>query len=50
MNDMDATPEHWKESIAHAMAMFEEAGIELVMIPDVLNGPTIRFNGQLWRP
>jgi dCMP deaminase len=46
----DATPDHWKESIAHAFAMFEEAGIETVLVPGELNGPEIRFNGQLWKP
>lgn len=47
---MDATPEHWKESIAHAVTMLEEAGVETVMITGVLNGPMIRFNGELWQP
>jgi dCMP deaminase len=47
---MDATPDHWKESIAHAFTMLNEAGVEIVLIPDVLNGPQIMFNGQLWTP
>jgi dCMP deaminase len=46
----DQTPDHWKESIAHAFVMFEEAGVETVLVSTVLNGPEIRFNGQLWKP
>lgn len=48
---MDATPEHWKESIKHAFVMFEEAKVEWVLIPDELpEAPQIRFNGELWQP
>jgi hypothetical protein len=48
---MDATPDHWKESIQHAFVMFKEAGVETVLIPDELRtAPTIRFNGELWQP
>lgn len=47
---LDATPDHWKESIAHAMTMLKEAGIQLDLIPDVLHGPQIRFNGKIWTP
>lgn len=48
---MDATPEHWKESIAHAFTMFKEAGVETVLFEDHLpEAPAIRFNGVLWQP
>ncbi len=48
---MDATPEHWKESIKFAFEMFFEAKIEVVMFEDELpEAPMIRFNGQLWQP
>jgi dCMP deaminase len=46
----DKTPGHWKESINHAYAMFKEAGVETQLIPGELNGPELRFNGELWRP
>jgi dCMP deaminase len=46
----DETPPHWKESIAHAFHMFREAGILTTLITGDLNGPEIRFNGQMWRP
>ena len=41
----DLTPNHWKDSIAHAFVMFEEAGIVTRKISDEM-GVTIRFNGQ----
>lgn len=48
---MDATPEHWKESIKHAFDMFKEAKVETVLLPDELpEAPKIRFNGELWQP
>lgn len=46
----DETPERWKDSIANAMTMLQEAGVKMTMIPDVLNGPKILFNGKLWTP
>ena len=47
---LDATPPHWKDSIADAFIMFKEAGIELELIQDKLNIDPIRFNGELWQP
>lgn len=48
---MDATPEHWKESIANAMAMFQESKVEIVsFLGELPEAPQIRFNGQLWQP
>lgn len=46
----DEAPERWKDSIANAMTMLQEAGVKMTMIPDVLNGPKILFNGKLWTP
>ena len=46
----DMTPEHWKESIDLAFAMFEEAGVEVEFLDVTLNGPKIRFNGKWWTP
>ena len=37
------TREEWQE-------MFKEAGVETILIPDELNGPKIKFNGEIWRP
>jgi len=47
---MDLTPPHWQESINHAMTMLREAGVEVVTLNEVLFGPVIRFNGQIWQP
>jgi dCMP deaminase len=46
----DNTPDHWKESIANAMIMLAESRVKITMIPDVLNGPKILFNGKWWKP
>jgi dCMP deaminase len=47
---LDATPPHWKESIAHAMTMLKEAGIQMDLIEEKLNIEPILFNGELWIP
>lgn len=47
---MDLTPDHWKDTIGHAFAMFAEAKVETVLYSGKLNGPAIRMNGQLWEP
>lgn len=47
---MDLTPDHWKESIAAAFKMFEDANVEIVSIEGNLDGPEILFNGSLWKP
>lgn len=46
----DKTPDHWKESIGAALQMLEEAGVETKLVDAKLNGPEIRFNGELWKP
>ena len=46
----DATPEHWRESIATAFTMFEEAGIETELLEGDLGGDSIRLNGQIFQP
>ena len=48
---MDATPEHWKESITYANIMFKEAKVEIIVIDeDLPEAPKILFNGKLWQP
>ena len=46
----DDTPDRWKESIGNAMTMLKEAGVQITMIPDFLDGPKILFNGKWWTP
>ena len=46
----DATPEHWRKSIAIAFKMFEEAGVETELLEGDLGGDTIRLNGQIFQP
>lgn len=46
----DATPDHWKESIAYAFAMFEEAGIVTELYDGPIGGVEVRFNGELFSP
>ena len=46
----DATPDHWAESIADAMTMLNEAGVEMEMVEEKLDVAPIRFNGELWHP
>jgi dCMP deaminase len=41
----DLTPDHWKDSIANAFLMFEEAGVKTRTISDDI-GVVIRFNGE----
>ena len=47
---MDETPDRWKENIDRALDMLKEAGIRTTMIPDVLDGPKILFDGKWWTP
>jgi dCMP deaminase len=47
---LDATPLHWKDSIAHAMTMLKESGIEMYLVEEKLNVEPIRFNNELWFP
>lgn len=58
----DDTPERWAESIAAAFEMFNEAGVETLLVdpvapdlrfnrqPDPWDLPEIRFNEVLWKP
>ncbi len=46
----DETPDRWKDTIATALAMLEEAGVEVAMVDGKLGGPRIRFNGEWWEP
>lgn len=47
---MDKTPDHWKQSVEYGLAMMGEAGVKMELIDTILDGPEIRFNGELWRP
>ena len=47
---LDETPDHWKESITHAMTMLTEAGVKLDYITEKLDIEPILFNGKLWTP
>lgn len=46
----DATPEHWRASIAAAFEMFAEAGVETELYQGDLGGDTIRLNGEIFQP
>ncbi len=46
----DETPERWKASIATALGMLDEAGVDVTMVDGVIGGPRIRFNGEWWEP
>lgn len=46
----DATPDHWKSSIADALTMLTEAGVEMELVQGDLGVDPIRFNGELWYP
>lgn len=46
----DRTPERWKADIDRAIAMLEEAGVEVLRITGPVGGPPIRFNGEIWTP
>lgn len=46
----DATPDHWKESIALAMDMLKEADVRHDEIDAPIDGVSIRFNGKIWYP
>ncbi len=46
----DNTPERWKESIAAAFTMFEEAGVVTELVEGDLGGDTIRLNGEIFQP
>lgn len=47
---MDKTPDYWKESIAIGCQMFEEAGVEYVVVSGKVGGVTNLFAGEVWEP
>lgn len=47
---MDATPSRWKNTIAIAFDMLEEAGVELDQVTEPIEDVQILFNGELWTP
>jgi dCMP deaminase len=46
----DESSPRWVESIASALKMMEEAGVEYVLLEGELGCPPIRFNERLWTP
>ena len=46
----DMTPDHWAESIAVALTMFEEAGVKTELVEGDLGGDSIRLNGEIFQP
>lgn len=46
----DRSPQSWRDSIAVAFEMLDEAGVSVQMIDAVLDAPTVRHTGQLWTP
>jgi dCMP deaminase len=47
---MEQTPQHWKESIANAFTMFQEAGVITEFYEGKVGDIQTLFNGQVWRP
>lgn len=46
----DKTPERWRESIATANQMLDEAGVKRRMIAGTIGGVRVLFDGQWWEP
>lgn len=46
----DRTPEQWKEEIAIALSMLEEAGVEVVMYDGGVGAPEVLHSEELWSP
>lgn len=47
---LDGTPDHWKESIAHAFVMLKESGVETEWFDGDIGGSKILFNGSWFQP
>lgn len=47
---LDKTPERWRETIAVADAMLDEAGVQRLYVEGSIGGVEIMFNGELWKP
>jgi deoxycytidylate deaminase len=48
----DRTPldSPWMEDIKVAHMMLGEAGVEIVIVDGIVNGPPVRHSGHLWTP
>ncbi len=46
----DKTPEQWKEEIAIALSMLEEAGVEVVMYDGEVGASEVLHSEELWNP
>lgn len=42
--------EDWQRSIAVGLEMFEEAGVDYILLDHHFESEQLRFNGHLWRP
>lgn len=47
---MDKTPDRWKETIAKADALLDEAGVVRLYHDGQLGGVEVLFNGEKWAP
>lgn len=47
---MDKTPDRWKEQIAYAMTMFDEAGVLVEAYDGPVGGVAVLFDGTAWQP
>lgn len=50
MDANDRTPDRWKDSIAIALVMLEEAGVKHMQIEGFLDAPEVFHNGERWKP
>ena len=46
----DRSPDFWKSEIDIAFAMFQEAGVEVIMYDGVVGASSILHSGKLWNP
>lgn len=46
----DRSPDFWKAEIDVAFAMFQEAGVEVIMYDGVVGAQNVLHSGKLWNP
>jgi dCMP deaminase len=46
----DRSPEFWLKEIEVAFTMFDEAGVEIVMVDEVLDAQPVLHSGDVWTP
>lgn len=47
---LDKTPERWRETIAQADAMLDEAGVKRRYVDGDIQADEVKFNGEVWSP